>query len=104
MLKTLFLLLKWYYRTTPTISEGNDSSETKTGTPSLPTKYEINVSKNGKHVFATDSHYRTYRECDIIKQIELFKAAFPDCKISVRSWREYTLPLSEELQKAAKDD
>lgn len=82
-MKRLYELLKWYYRETPVIAFGQDASETKTGKPQYARKYEINVSKNGKHVFATDSRIRSYTKDDIDGLVKLFETAFPDCKISV---------------------
>jgi len=40
-------------------------------------KYEVNVAKNGKHVFATDSTVRNYPESQIRDLILLFREKFP---------------------------
>ena len=67
----------------PTIAEGSEANESKTGTPQIPVNYEINVSFNGKHVFATDSTIRNYRLEDIRRLQRFFKQTLPCCKIDV---------------------
>lgn len=39
--------------------------------------YEINVIRNGLHVFATDSVYRNYSESEVLDLLKLFKVVFP---------------------------
>lgn len=51
--------------------------------------FEINVSQNGKHIFATDCYNRQYSEVKINELIKLFKEKFPEEEkyvISVTSW------------------
>ena len=50
--------------------------------------YRINVSRNGRYVFATEQGGITYEE-DAIKVFELFKEKFPESegyKIDVTKW------------------
>lgn len=83
LLKCLHLMLNWWFRKTPVMVGSQDATERFPGNAQLPTRYEINVSRNGKHVFATDSHIRSYHATDIASLVSLFKTVFPDCKVSV---------------------
>ena len=50
--------------------------------------YRINVSKNGRYVFATEQDGITYEE-DAMKVFELFKEKFPESegyKVDVIKW------------------
>jgi hypothetical protein len=83
MKKIIKRIVAWLFYEVPTISFGQNVGTHVTGRPQLIWKYEINVSKNGRHVFATDSHIRNYHPEDITRLVELFTIAFPDCKIDV---------------------
>lgn len=51
--------------------------------------FEINVSKNGKHLFATDSSIRSYGDDGIVALLELFAQKFPYAEgyeVSVTNW------------------
>jgi hypothetical protein len=53
------------------------------------TFYEINITKKGIHVFATDSTIRSYNDSQILKLLKLFKLKFPeseDYQVSVTAW------------------
>lgn len=76
-------IITWLFFYPPTVAFGENANENSTGLSQGTVKYEINVSRNGKHVFATDSHIRNYDKESIRKLVELFKVTFPDCKITV---------------------
>lgn len=51
--------------------------------------FEINVTKGGLHVFATDSTIRSYSASYVSKLVELFKEKFPKEEgydITVTTW------------------
>lgn len=65
------------------------------------TFFEINVTNEGRHVFATDSTIRSYGEPDVEKLLLLFNEKFPKSEgygVSVTSWRCGGQGLSEKLQ------
>jgi hypothetical protein len=82
-----------------------DESEIKPpGASGLP-KYEINISKKGKHIFATDSHIRNYTPQQICDLILLFKNIFPkeeEYKITVTSTWRVTQSLPDQILEALK--
>lgn len=85
MFRWLIPLLQWWYRETPVSDYQGRGTEAATGYDEghAPVRWEINVSKNGKHVFATDGSIRRYPKEDIAALVELFTVSFPDCQISV---------------------
>lgn len=46
-------------------------------------RYEVNVARQGWHLFATDSRIRSYHAVIVADMICEFQAAFPDCTVSV---------------------
>lgn len=51
--------------------------------------YEINVAKNGKHIFATDSSIRSYGDDGIVELLKLFAEKFPKADgytVSATAW------------------
>lgn len=52
-------------------------------------RYDINIAKNGVHVFATDSAIRSYTPAHVADMIQMFKGTFPvneGYQISVIAW------------------
>lgn len=69
------------------------------------TFYEINVARNGQHVFATDTFVRNYTDSHILKLILLFKEKFPKeekYEISVTAQTCMAIPsaITDEIKKA----
>ena len=62
--------------------------------------FEICVSKNGKHVFATDSMIRSYNDSQIKDMVLLFKERFPEkeYKIEITSWKCGSNQVPEDLK------
>jgi hypothetical protein len=95
-LRWLQQLLNWYYRKTPVMRGGQDATATDPKQPQLPRRYEINVSRNGQHVFATDSTIRNYHWDDIVALAEFFRTVMPDCQVSVMAFSHRSvLPLPD---------
>jgi hypothetical protein len=69
-------------------------------------QYEINVSKNGMHVFATDRNVRHYTESHTRDLVLLFKEKFPESdgyRIDVSCYkRRVELPLGSSVITALK--
>lgn len=67
------------------------------------TFFEINVSLDGKHLFATDSTIRSYSEKEIEKLMELFLKKFPKEEkytITISTWTcSGSICLPESLKK-----
>ena len=59
-------------------NKGQDEAEKKPPGVSGQDKYEINVSKNGRHIFATDGTVRTYTDSQIRDLVLLFREKFPE--------------------------
>lgn len=101
LLNWIRVTIDWWCAEIPTFDHGIGSTETKLGNErNCFVTYEINVSKNGKHVFATDSCIRSYTEEDIVKLINLFRTAFPDCKITVNPFGKSTPALPDGIKQA----
>jgi len=49
-------------------------------------RYEVNVSLNGWHLFATDSRIRWYKPFQIADMVLVFKERFPEATVSVMAW------------------
>lgn len=69
--------------------------------------FEINVSKNGKHVFATDSSIRSYGDDAIVNLLKLFVEKFPKADgydVSVTNWFcTSSHPLSDSVNEMLKN-
>jgi hypothetical protein len=53
------------------------------------TFYEINVSKNGQHLFATDASIRQYDVYQVLEMLNLFREKFPKSEgfdLKVTTW------------------
>lgn len=61
--------------------------------------YEINVSENGKHIFATDSTIRQYDEEHVEVLVKLFKEKFANCKVEVSVWQSSIPALPDVIKK-----
>jgi hypothetical protein len=70
----------------PRMFSSEGGNEASTGTPQLCVRYEINVSKDGRHIFATDSHIRNYRPEHIATLVGLLRSVLPGHKISVNAF------------------
>ncbi len=66
------------------------------------TFYEINISKNGKHILATDSSIREYDEFQIVEMIRRLKKVFPEEEYdySVSAWHCGVIPLPDRIKRA----
>ena len=94
----LYKLLAWIYRTTPYTQVSQGATELTGGEErSCFVTYEINVSKDGKHVFATDSKIRSYSLEYIESLIKLFMISFPDCKIGVTPFGKHTPGIPQNI-------
>jgi len=71
--KRKIVLYYWDYKK----SKSEDESESKPGGVSGIAKYDINISKNGRHIFATDSTIRNYSSAQARDIILLFRETFP---------------------------
>ena len=67
-------------------------------------KWEINVSKNGRHVFATDGTIRNYSDSQIRDLILLFREKFPSSEgyfINATNYRiRASIPIVDFVQAA----
>jgi hypothetical protein len=67
------------------------------------TFFEINISKNGKHVFATDSSIRQYDTYQTVALLALLKEKFPpedDYEFGVTGWHCGGIALPDEITAA----
>jgi len=95
-LYALHRMLSWWFQEIPTCK--NSTTEIDTGYKCAFVNYEINVAVNGKHVFATDTHIRTYSPTEIVALVKLFQTSFPDARIIVTAFGKHAPALPAEIQ------
>ena len=70
------------------------------------TFYEINVSRKGKHIFATDGSIRNYDHGQIIEILTLFSEKFPkseEFEVGVTTWSCGCPALHEDIATVLKE-
>ena len=71
------------------------------------TFYEINVSKKGKGIFATDSNIRNYDKFQILEILKLFAEKFPkseDYEVGITIWHSGCPALDGEITDFIKEN
>ena len=92
------ILYYWDYN-----NKSQDETATNPAGVSGQAKYEINVSKNGRHVFATDGTIRNYNGSQIRDLILLFREKFPETDgyiIGVTCFNKMSQPIPDYVKAA----